>query len=63
MTWAFRAPNLYQSFPGYVVQPTSLNVGQALPVYMPVQGFGNPDLKPEHALAVSGGVSWAPIAS
>jgi outer membrane receptor protein involved in Fe transport len=61
VTSAFRAPNLYQSFPGYVVQPTSLNVGQALPVYIPVQGFGNPDLKPEHALAVSGGVSWAPI--
>ena len=61
VTSAFRAPNLYQSFPGYVVQPTSLNVGQALPVYLPVQGFGNPDLKPEHAVAVSGGVSWAPI--
>jgi iron complex outermembrane recepter protein len=61
VTSAYRAPNLYQSFPGYVVQPTSLNVGQALPVYIPVQGFGNPDLKPETALAVSGGVSWAPI--
>jgi iron complex outermembrane receptor protein len=61
VTSAFRAPNLYQSFPGYVVQPTSLNVGQALPVYVPVQGYGNPDLKPEHAVAVSGGVSWAPV--
>jgi iron complex outermembrane recepter protein len=61
VTSAFRAPNLYQSFPGYVVQPSSENVGQPLPVYLPVQGFGNPDLKPEHALAVSGGVTWAPI--
>jgi outer membrane receptor protein involved in Fe transport len=61
ITSAFRAPNVYQSFPGYIVQPTSLNVGQALPVYVPVKGFGNPSLKPEHALAVSGGVSWEPI--
>jgi iron complex outermembrane receptor protein len=61
VTSAFRAPNLYQSFPGYVVQPSALNVGQPLPQYLPVQGFGNPNLKPEHALAVSGGFSWAPI--
>jgi outer membrane receptor protein involved in Fe transport len=61
ITSAFRAPNLYQSFPGYVVQPSPLNVGQPLPSYLPVQGFGNPDLKPEHAIAVSGGFSWAPI--
>lgn len=61
VTSAFRAPNLYQSFPGYVVQPSPLNVGQTLPQYLPVQGFGNPALKPEHALAVSGGFSWAPI--
>ncbi|HLK37872.1 MAG TPA: TonB-dependent receptor [Polyangiaceae bacterium] len=61
VTSAFRAPNLYQSFPGYVVQPSPLNVGQPVPWYLPVQGFGNPDLKPEHALAVSGGLSWEPI--
>ncbi len=61
VTSAFRAPNLYQSFPGYVVQPSALNVGQTLPSYLPVQGFGNPALKPEHALAVSGGFSWSPI--
>src|SRR5262249_39961548 len=61
VTSAFRARNLYQSFPGYVVQPQALNVGGTLPSYLPVQGFGNPALKPEHALAVSGGFSWAPI--
>jgi outer membrane receptor protein involved in Fe transport len=61
ITSAFRAPNLYQSFPGYVVQPSPLNVGQPIPSYLPVQGFGNPALKPEHALAVSGGFSWSPI--
>jgi iron complex outermembrane receptor protein len=60
-TSAFHAPNLYQSFPGYTTFPTSLNVGQPLPQYLPVQGFGNPQLKPEHALAVSGGLSWTPV--
>jgi iron complex outermembrane recepter protein len=61
VTSAFRAPNLYQSFPGYTVQPSALNVGQPAPVWLPAQGFGNPDLKPEHAIAVSGGVTWAPV--
>jgi iron complex outermembrane receptor protein len=61
VTSAFRAPNLYQSFPGYIVQPSPLNVGQPIASYLPVQGFGNPDLKPEHALAVTGGISWEPI--
>jgi iron complex outermembrane receptor protein len=60
-TSAFHAPNLYQSFPGYTTVPTPLNVGQVLPQYLPVQGFGNPGLKPEHAIAVSGGFTWAPI--
>lgn len=61
VTSAFRAPNLYQSYPGYATVPTALNVGGILPVFTPVQGFGNPDLKPEHALALSGGFSWSPI--
>jgi iron complex outermembrane receptor protein len=61
VTSAFRAPNLYQSFPGYVVAPQPVNVGQPISPYLPIQGFGNPDLKPEHALAVTGGVTWEPI--
>ncbi len=61
VTSAFRAPNLYQSFPGYIVQPQALNLGQAVPIYLPVKGYGNPNLKPEQALAVSGGVTWSPI--
>jgi outer membrane receptor protein involved in Fe transport len=60
-TSAFRAPNLYQSFPGYIVQPTPINVGQPITPYLPVQNFGNPQLKPEHALVVSGGFSWTPL--
>ena len=61
VTSAFRAPNLYQSFPGYIVQPQALNLGQAVPIYLPVKGYGNPGLKPEQALTVSGGVTWLPI--
>ena len=61
VTSAFRAPNLYQSFPGYIVQPQALNLGQAVPIYLPVKGYGNPDLKPEQALTVSGGLTWLPI--
>jgi outer membrane receptor protein involved in Fe transport len=60
-TSAYHAPNLYQSFPGYTTVPTALNVGQVLPQYLPVQQFGNPQLKPEHAIAVSGGFTWIPI--
>jgi outer membrane receptor protein involved in Fe transport len=60
-TSAYHAPNLYQTFPGYTTVPTALNVGQVLPQYLPVQGFGNPQLKPEHAIAVSGGFTWMPI--
>src|SRR5262249_54717930 len=60
-TSAFHAPNLYQSFPGYTTVPTALNVGQPLPQYLPVQGSGNPGLKPEHAIAVSGGLTGSPI--
>jgi iron complex outermembrane recepter protein len=59
VTWAFRAPSLYQAYPGFAIVPTSLPVqGAPVPVYTPVQNFGNPDLKPEKALVVSGGLKW-----
>jgi len=39
-----------------------LNVpGSPVPVFLPVQQFGNPNLEPERALVVSGGVNWQPI--
>jgi len=60
-TSAFHAPNLYQSFPGYTTVPTPLQVGPGPPQFLPVHGSGNPQLKPEHALAVSGGFTWMPI--
>lgn len=61
-TWAFRAPSLYQAYPGFSVVPTSLPVpGSPVPVFLPVQGFGNPDLEPETALVLSGGFNWQPL--
>jgi iron complex outermembrane recepter protein len=61
-TWAFRAPSLYQAYPGFSVVPTSLPIpGSPVPVFLPVQNFGNPDLEPETALVLSGGFNWQPI--
>jgi iron complex outermembrane receptor protein len=61
-TEAYRAPTLYQSFPGSVVvaQPFT-QPGMPLPAYIGVQNFGNAGLKPERALAISAGFMWAPI--
>lgn len=58
---AFRAPTIYQSFPGYATIPTPLMTGGPLPTYIPVRSFGNPDLEPETALALSGGIMWSPV--
>lgn len=61
-TRAFRAPSLFQAFPGFGIVPTSLPVqGSPVPVYTPVQVFGNPDLKPESALVLSAGLKWQPV--
>jgi iron complex outermembrane receptor protein len=61
-TWAFRAPSLYQAYPGFAIAPTSLSVpGSPVPVFTPVQIFGNPDLKPEKALIFTVGTKWQPI--
>jgi iron complex outermembrane receptor protein len=58
-TWAFRAPSLYQAYPGFAILPISLQIpGAPVPVFTPVQAFGNPDLKPETALIFSGGLKW-----
>ena len=62
VTSAFRSPSLYQAYPGFTVLPTLLSVPQQpVPVYLPVQGFGNPELEPETALIASGGFTWQPI--
>jgi iron complex outermembrane recepter protein len=62
LTSAFRAPTMYQSFPGFSVRPSLLNVpGAPVPVFLPVQQLGNPNLTPERALVMSGGISWQPV--
>jgi outer membrane receptor protein involved in Fe transport len=61
-TQAFRAPTVYQSFPGFATVPASITLpGDMLPTFMPVQYFGNPDLEQEEALALGGGVQWQPV--
>jgi iron complex outermembrane recepter protein len=60
---AFRAPTVFNTFPGCATLPTALRIPPSalLPVFTPVRVCGNPDLDPENALALSGGFSWAPI--
>lgn len=57
---AFRAPTLFNTYPGFATgpQPAIYN-GQ--PLYIPVQFFGNPGLKPETAITLSAGVLWSPL--
>jgi iron complex outermembrane receptor protein len=57
ITWAFRAPTVYQSFPGFAVIPT-LFPAMPIPLFIPVQVFGNPHLNPETALIESAGIQW-----
>ncbi len=62
LTWAFHAPSLYQAYPGAGTVPTSLPIpGSPVPVFLPVQYFGNPALEPETALVISAGFNWQPI--
>jgi iron complex outermembrane receptor protein len=62
VTSAFRAPTLYQANPGFSVVPTPLRIpGNPLPIYSPVQNFGNPRLEPERALVFTGGINYQPI--
>jgi iron complex outermembrane receptor protein len=63
VTQAFRAPTVYQSNPGYSIIPTQLTVAGGALRFIPVQGFGNPDLHPERALVASTGFSWQPVAA
>jgi iron complex outermembrane receptor protein len=59
---AFRAPTIFQSFPGFAIVPSLFTLqGQAVPSFVPVQSFGNPDLDAETAIALSGGLAWSPI--
>ena len=62
VTQAFRAPTLYQEFPGRATAPVALIVPPSpLPIYTPVVTAGNPDLDPERALVFSVGTGWQPV--
>jgi iron complex outermembrane receptor protein len=58
-TQAFRAPTIYQTFPGFAVVPTLYTVpGSPVPSYVPLKVFGNPALNPEKALVLTAGLLW-----
>jgi outer membrane receptor protein involved in Fe transport len=62
VTSAFRAPTVYQSNPNYAIVPTLLTLtNPPTSQFIPVQGFGNPDLDPERALVASAGLSFQPV--
>jgi iron complex outermembrane recepter protein len=61
---AFRAPSILDTYPGVSTAPQIFNVPtRPLPVYAAVKSSGNPDLKPETAVTVSGGLTWQPFRS
>ncbi|MDD9935946.1 MAG: TonB-dependent receptor [Myxococcales bacterium] len=60
-TRAFRAPSVYEAFPGFVTTFATFEMEGATPVTRPVRAFGSPDLEPEEAIIFSVGMSWAPI--
>ncbi len=57
---SFRAPTIYQMIPGSATVPVQFDdAGNT--AYVPVHGYGNPDLKHEQAIAWSGGLTWNPV--
>lgn len=62
ITSAFRAPTVYQSAPNFAIVPTLLTLSSPpSSLFVPVQSFGNPNLKPERALVASAGLSFQPV--
>jgi iron complex outermembrane recepter protein len=57
---AFRAPNVYQSYPAKITIPTPVSIEGQTQV-LAARIAGNPNLDPETALAFSVGVAWAPV--
>jgi outer membrane receptor protein involved in Fe transport len=57
---AFRAPALTEVSPGFATAIAGFNVN-GTDQYRAVRFHGNPDLGPEHALSLSGGLEWAPV--
>jgi iron complex outermembrane recepter protein len=57
---AFRAPSIYDTYPGFQTAPLPVTYRNQ-PLYVPIQTFGNPDLEPEKAFTFSAGVNWSPF--
>ncbi|MDD9935307.1 MAG: TonB-dependent receptor [Myxococcales bacterium] len=57
---SFRAPTLYQSFPGFVLTPATVtDQSSPFPVLYTARNFGNMDLGAERSTALSGGFTWS----
>jgi iron complex outermembrane recepter protein len=60
-TSAFRAPSLYESFPGFVTSIGRFTGEANVPLFRPVRLFGNSELDPERAFVWSAGLEWSPV--
>jgi iron complex outermembrane receptor protein len=59
---AFRAPSILDTYPGVGTAPTIVSSPTRMaPIYVAVQTSGNPQLKPETAVSLSGGLNWSPL--
>jgi iron complex outermembrane recepter protein len=59
---AFRAPTIFQTYPGDVTTATPLvRQGMTVATWIPVATSGNPDLHPETAYTLTGGFNWSPF--
>jgi iron complex outermembrane recepter protein len=61
ITRAFRAPSLYEVFPGYTTTIRQFADEGPVPAFAPNQVAGNPGLDYETALVTTGGIEWAPV--
>jgi outer membrane receptor protein involved in Fe transport len=61
ITRAFRAPALYEVYPGYTTTITQFDNEGPVPAFVPKQVAGNPELDYETALVTTGGIEWAPV--
>jgi outer membrane receptor protein involved in Fe transport len=61
VTRAFRAPTLYEIFPGYLTTVVQFDNEGPVPAFVPKQIAGNPDLSYETALVATAGLEWAPV--
>ncbi|HMI92679.1 MAG TPA: TonB-dependent receptor [Polyangiales bacterium] len=61
ITRAFRAPALYEVYPGYTTTIRQFDDEGPVPTFAPNQVAGNPTLDYETALVTTGGLEWSPV--